>query len=108
MREKKLRSTASNGKGESSDVRFISIEQPSSIDTIDGASDATKLKQDDGRSGSHPAVLRLACVLGRSAARADLRARRRGSVSVMGLPETLLVVAAMICALLWNGLAGVH
>ena len=53
--------------------------------------------------GSHPGLLALARILGRSAARADLRRTRRGAVAIMGITDALLMVAAMIAiTLVWS------
>ena len=53
--------------------------------------------------GSHPGLLALARILGRSAARADLRRTRRGAVAIMGITDVMLVVAAMIAiTLVWS------
>lgn len=53
--------------------------------------------------GSHPGLLALARILGRSAAQADLRRARRGAVAIMGMADAVAVVAAMIAgALVWG------
>ncbi len=58
---------------------------------------------------SHPGLLTLARVLGRNAARADMRRARRGVVAVMGVTDTLLVIAALIVgALIWSIVAGLR
>ena len=53
--------------------------------------------------GSHPGLLALARILGRSAAQADLRRTRRGAVAIMGMVDATLVIAALIAgALMWS------
>lgn len=54
---------------------------------------------------SHPALLQLARILGRSAARANMRRTRRGSAPVMATAEALLLIAVMaLSALLWSAI----
>ena len=62
----------------------------------------------DETESSHPGVLTLARILGRQAARIQLKQARRGSVSIMALPEAFLVLVAGLCALLWRIFAGIR
>ena len=54
-------------------------------------------------SGSHPGLLALARILGRSAARADLRRTRSGAVAIMEMTDAMLVIAAVSAVtLVWS------
>lgn len=59
--------------------------------------------------GSHPGLLALARILGRSAARADLRRIRNGAVAIMRMTDAMLVVAAIIAfTLVWHVILRLH
>ena len=76
----------------------IAPEVPHGLQRTPPADDA-----DSQDVASHPGLLALARILGRSAARADLRRTRRGAVAIMGITDAMLVVAAMIAiTLVWS------
>lgn len=54
-------------------------------------------------NGSHPGLLELARILGRSAARAELRRTRRGAMPLMGPTDALLLATVIVAAvLMWS------
>ena len=52
---------------------------------------------------THPALLQLARILGRSAARADMRRTRRGEMPIMGPIDALLLATVVAAAVLMWG-----
>ena len=53
---------------------------------------------------THPALLQLARILGRSAARAEMRRTRRGAVPIMRSIDALLLATVVAAAVLMWGL----
>ena len=87
----------------SNHCRGTNAAQPPSMSAISEVGGSYECEPNDAVSDSHPGLLALARILGRSAARADLRRTRRGAVPIMAVAEALLVVAAMIAgALVWS------